>query len=182
MFRMSPCATQHPHEWIPIPWFAEDGNAVGPHDPAHFSRRNVYIEVMQDRMTPNGIERIVCNRQLFSIGRHNFNVHIVGRRSFSNFLAISSRQVACRDFRTTACHNDRRHSVTATQIQDALALNVAELSKSQPYPWLMIEVFVVFKLQSCGFTCKRDSTVTCLRIVKLLFLSNSGRRAHRREW
>ena len=140
----------------------------------NFVRRTLKIQVMQNGIAPNEIEGLVGERQHLRVGLDPFDVHAVADRTITSFSEVAAGKLKPRDVCATSRQNDGRHSVTASEIENAAGADVSQPGDRGANPAFVIEICVVVDVESF---CGQIGTASCrLSVVIVAFRCQPGHR------
>jgi hypothetical protein len=98
------------------------------------------IEVVEDRIAPDGIECAVAERQILGIRFLTFNAHAIRRRPLLGLPYVPGGKVECGNIRPPAGEDDGRHPVPATVVEDLFSVNAPEPGERRANPRFVVEV------------------------------------------
>lgn len=168
----------HSHERVSAPGFAEHGDSHGLENASQLVGGSWYVEMVQNRMPPHCVERAIPKRRPMCIGLNAFDGDSIRESPGLRFAYIPDGKIArCHDS-AAACEHHRRHAVTATPIENALTVDIAELIARKSHPRRMIEILVVGESQPTWLRGECGGALGRLGVVKSLLALQAFRHRH----
>lgn len=134
-----PC---QPDEPVFSPRLAKNCRAVRAQDASNLPCRALDIQVVEDRIPPNSIERPTREWQAIAVGTKEINRSLVILGSRPGLGDIAVRQIECSHAGASLRHDDGRHGMPAAKIEYVEPREVAKLIKRRSDPGFVVEVLV----------------------------------------